>query len=178
MLASSHLKFYTNACLHSKNLASLHRPLRVVTPFLVFKQISVFGVLEQQRTFSNTLTCYGGKDRKQKMIKNKALKKDPEAKAELKKLERTQRSHLTVTKYGKKSSGKKVEVWDNMSLDQLAEQTDIFVDDLFDLVLDLKFIDTDYIQSESQPLRNSKLLNMIRDICTRKIKDRTRTDIC
>merc|ERR1719348_2162086 len=48
-----------------------------------------------------------------------------------------------------------------MSLKDLAEQTGKDLDKLFDAVLNLKDIDTDYIQSETQPLNNRGLLQKI-----------------
>merc|ERR1719348_2765299 len=48
-----------------------------------------------------------------------------------------------------------------MSLKDLADQTGKDLDNLFDVVLSMKDIDTDYIQSETQPLNNRELLQKI-----------------
>jgi len=148
-LATSHLRFYNKV--YQTNLH--FKPV-------LFNQVSVFGILENQRTFSTTLTCNGG-GKTRKMIKNKNIRKDPEAREKLKIEQRRMTSH--VGKYLNKptSDVKKVEVWANMSLKDLSEQNNLDVDELFDVVLSLKEVNTDYIESETQPLHNTKLLNVL-----------------
>jgi len=116
----------------------------------------MFGIFEQQKTFSTTLPFYAVKSKTRKMIKNKAIRSDPVARQMLRQVD------SPLKKFDKKQNDvKKVEVWSGMSLKDLSEQTNKDVDELFDAVLRLKGIDTDYIESETQPLNNPRLLNLI-----------------
>jgi len=92
------------------------------------------------------------------MIKDKKVKNNPELRAQLEKEQRSK--NQPKNKYEKqKSNMDRFEVWENMSLEDLSNQTGKSLDDLFDVVLNMP--GTDYIQSETQPLRNRDLLKQL-----------------
>eukprot|EP00092_Neocalanus_flemingeri_P027609 GFUD01029958.1.p1 GENE.GFUD01029958.1~~GFUD01029958.1.p1 ORF type:complete len:752 (+),score=258.64 GFUD01029958.1:60-2315(+) len=162
-LVKNHIKLYNKVYLQTNiwSQTRLHiKPFSGVSQLLLFNQVSFLESLDHQRTFSTTLTCSGGNNKTRKMIKDKNMKKDPEAREKLKNEQRKSSSHLS--KYlNKPVSNKTVQVWANMSVKDLSEQTNIDINELFDVVLSFKEVDTDYIDSEDQPLRNIKLLNML-----------------
>jgi len=92
------------------------------------------------------------------MIKDKKVKNNPELRAQLEKEQRSK--NQPKNKYEKqKSNMDRFEVWENMSLEDLSNQTGKSLDDLFDIVLNMP--GTDYIQSETQPIRNRDLLKQL-----------------
>jgi len=92
------------------------------------------------------------------MIKDKKVKNNPELRAQVEKEQRSK--NQPKNKYEKqKSNMDRFEVWENMSLEDLSNQTGKSLDDLFDIVLNMP--GTDYIQSETQPIRNRDLLKQL-----------------
>jgi len=92
------------------------------------------------------------------MIKDKKVKNNPELRAQVEKEQRSK--NQPKNKYEKqKSNMDRFEVWENMSLEDLSNQTGKSLDDLFDIVLNMP--GTDYIQSEIQPIRNRDLLKQL-----------------
>ena len=162
MLASSHLKFCNRALLHLKNMKI--KPLVCGSHAIIFGQIPVFGALDVQRHLTTSMMLHG---KTRKMIKNKNIKKGKEApdsgdsEEDLIKKYKNPLNSSYIGKYSKQKTNPKFDVWYNMSLKDLAEQTGKDLDKLFDTVLNLKNIDTDYIQSETQPLNNRELLQRI-----------------
>ena len=98
----------------------------------------------------------GGKTRVRKQIKNKALKKDPNFDP------RTFKVDSFLEKYKNKvKASRTIDVWDAITIRVLAEKLSVDIDELFEVVLSLKNIDTDYIESEDQELFDRKLLNTL-----------------
>jgi len=140
------------------------KPLVCGSHAIIFGQIPVFVALDVQRHLTTSMMLHG---KTRKMIKNKNIKKGREApdsgdsEDDLIKKYKNPLNSSYIGKYNKQNTNPKFDVWFNMSLKDLAEQTGKDLDKLFDAVLNLKNIDTDYIQSETQPLNNRELLQRI-----------------
>ena len=96
------------------------------------------------------------------MIKNKAIKKDPE-KLEAYKL--TQGSNRggaagALGKLNKIVKSRTVDVWPSMTVTDLSQQLNITVDDVFEQVFKMP-MNTDWLQDEHQPIRSMKLVSFL-----------------
>jgi len=127
-------------------------------PIACLQPVTIPTWYNDMKTISTSTVCFKNKTRK--MIKNKAIKKDPEGLQKRKELAGKLRSHF-IKYENQQPKGRSVKVWESMSLKDLSDQTGLDVDDLFDVVLNIKQLDTDYIQSETQALNNVPLLNLI-----------------
>ena len=119
-----------------------HRPLTSTDPLLISIHSS------RNITTSHCLLASG---KTRKMIKDKSAKKDPEKFIELRN-KLMAKSH-SFQKYSKKTGVKKkiVKGWNGMTLTDLAFETNMSVDDLFEAILGLG-VDTDWIKDENQDL--------------------------
>ena len=111
----------------------------------------------EQKHFATTasLTQYS-KIRKQ--IKNKNLKKDPNFKPwEMGRIGSHTKKY--VNKHPKKT--RDIELWKGITLQQLSEQLELDVDDVLDVILSLKGVNTDYIQSEHSEIRDTKIWSVL-----------------
>ena len=111
----------------------------------------------EQKHFATTasLTQYS-KIRKQ--IKNKNLKKDPNFKPwEMGRIGSHTKKY--VNKHLKKT--RDIELWKGITLQQLSEQLELDVDDVLDVILSLKGVNTDYIQSEHSEIRDTKIWSVL-----------------
>ena len=116
---------------------------------------SVCFQLELRRTLMTSVPL-SAKTKVRKQIKNKALKKDPNFDPRSIKLD------SFLEKYKKKvKTTRTIDVWDSITIRELAEQLSVDIDELFDVVLRLENVDTDYIESEEQELFDRKLLNSL-----------------
>jgi len=161
MLATRHIKFHNRVLLHAVNNMKV-KTLGCTSPSIFFDQIPVFDFFEPRRPIATTVMMCA---KTRKMVKNKNIRKgriDQDADMDnlVKKYKNPQNSSY-IEKYSKQKNSPKFDVWYSMSLKDLADQTGKDLDNLFDVVLSMKDIDTDYIQSETQPLNNRELLQKI-----------------
>ena len=64
-----------------------------------------------------------------------------------------------VNKHLKKT--RDIELWKGITLQQLSEQLELDVDDVLDVILSLKGVNTDYIQSEHSEIRDTKIWSVL-----------------
>ena len=92
-----------------------------------------------------------------KQIKNKNLKKDPNFKPwEVKIGSHTQKF---VNKHHKKT--RDIDLWKKITLLELSNQLELDVDDVMDVILSLKDVDTDHIDSEHSEISDTKIWNSL-----------------
>ena len=83
-----------------------------------------------------------------KQIKNKNLKKDPNFNP----WEIRTDSHLNKFLNKKVKRTRDIELWTGIKLEELANQLQLSVDDVMEVILSLKNVNTDYIQSEKSEI--------------------------
>ena len=106
-----------------------------------------------------TSQCLHSSGKTRKQIKDKSAKKDPEKFIELRN-KIMAKSH-SFQKYSKKPGVKKklVKGWSGMTLTDLASETDMSVDDLFEAILGME-VNTDWLKDENQELGTKFLIEV------------------
>ena len=140
----------TRTCFSHQNEAFIHKRQTCILP-----SVSIFFDLEPRRTFVSGFAL-NSKSKVRKQVKNKALKKDPNYDPTAIKLGSFQDKYKNKVKISRT-----VDLWYSITLKELASRLEVDVDELFDIVLSLKNVDTDYIVSEDQELCDKKLFNAL-----------------
>ena len=135
--------FSSLQCIYQQNSHPIPRP------------DSIWLDLDPRRHFQ-TNSSLNAKNKIRKQVKNKALKKDPNYDPTAVKLDSFQNKYKNRVKISRT-----VDIWDSITLKELAEKLDVDVDELFDVVLSLKNVNTDYIESEEQELCDRNLFNSL-----------------
>ena len=107
----------------------------------------------ENRHFTTTLASLS-KVRKQ--IKNKNLKKDPNFKPWEVRIGSHAKKFL---KHHKKT--RDIDLWNRITLQELSNQLELDVDDVMDVILSLKDVNTDHIDSEHSEISDTKIWNSL-----------------
>jgi len=136
-------------CLFNTVEAYVNKQVSLLTP------ASTWFDADSSRTFVTSCPL-SAKNKVRKQIKNKALKKDKNFDPKAVRLDSFQDKYKNKVKISKT-----IDIWDSITLKELAAKLEVDVDELFDVVLSLKNVNTDYIESEDQELNDRNLFNVL-----------------